>query len=170
MIYSKGYPYRKPLYNNRLLCGSLIICTAISIWWSVRPPPVMVTFLNLMMPPMMEFRLFILTLAALCFILCLLCEKWVVDFLLLDLRDRKKLCCKGERPEKYLALMREVGHSHMWLSSALERRKRRSLGSPGSPPAVWNNYGATSLSSSSADEESTLLSARKDKRLGQTVL
>ncbi len=31
VVYSKGFPYRKPLFNNRLLCGSLTVLATISI-------------------------------------------------------------------------------------------------------------------------------------------
>lgn len=56
VIYSKSYPYRKPIYNNRRLTVAIAVLLAVSVWWLLAPPAAIATWLELLMPPVVEVR------------------------------------------------------------------------------------------------------------------
>lgn len=74
-----GAPHRKSLLNNKWMCGTVVICTVVSIYVIIYPANFMISFLNMKPSPVLEYRLLIFALSLLCCCLCALWEHWIVD-------------------------------------------------------------------------------------------
>lgn len=95
VIFSRGKPYRKAIYTNKTFSFSIVLMIAIGIYVTTYPAGWIVTILQLHLPPVYDWRGMILGLAALNFLVCLIIETFVVEFLI-----EKKLKKKFYRPEK----------------------------------------------------------------------
>lgn len=88
IIYSKGYPYRKPIFSNRPLCLSLAGLALVSIMLTVKPPEVLVRLFEYDPIPYVEDRLFLLVIGLLSGVTSYLFEVLVIQHLILDVRER----------------------------------------------------------------------------------
>ena len=135
IVYSKGPPYRKPLFNNKVLCTSLVVGTAFTLWITIYPPEFLTKFLNLLMPPILTFRLLILFISLICAIISYLAERWFIDYFLIEFGQKKKWPGMKAKPNKYELIMTEIGHGVGWLKGVLKGNAR--LQTP-SPPLSMN--------------------------------
>ncbi|OTF72224.1 cation-transporting ATPase 13A3-like protein [Euroglyphus maynei] len=75
VVFSKGKPYRQPLYTNQLFLLSLILMTALTVVLVVYPPKFIATFFELYMTHVtIEFRITMILLALAHFILAIFLE------------------------------------------------------------------------------------------------
>jgi cation-transporting ATPase 13A3/4/5 len=88
IIYSKGLPYRKPFFNNRPMCVSLVLLTLLSAFITIVHPQFAVNWLEFDPIPYVEDRFFLLILALLSGICSYLFEAYVIEYLLTDVRER----------------------------------------------------------------------------------
>lgn len=88
IIYSKGFPYRKPLFSNRPMCLSLSVLAILSAWITVNPPEFLSDWLEFDPIPYFENRLFILMVAILSGLCSYLFENYVIEHIILDVRER----------------------------------------------------------------------------------
>ena len=95
VIFSRGKPYRKAIYTNKTFSFSVALMIAIGIYITMYPAAWIVSILQLVLPPVYDWRGMILGLAAINFLVCLIIETFVVEFLI-----EKKLKKKFYRPEK----------------------------------------------------------------------
>merc|ERR1719427_2025522 len=51
LVFSKGPPFRKSVYTNYWLIGSIIVTTAFSIVLTIAPPELVIEWFELVMPP-----------------------------------------------------------------------------------------------------------------------
>lgn len=124
IVYSTGFPYRKPIFNNRLLCASLVILSAICVYITLNPPTFVINFLELDPIPYLGFRLLLLTIAVLSGVLCYLYETWVIDYLLMTVRERwmKERRALSDRDSvKYERILRQVGGEPTWLRVFIDK-------------------------------------------------
>jgi cation-transporting ATPase 13A2 len=124
IVYSTGFPYRKPIFNNRMMCVSVVVLSAICVYITLAPPPFVVDFLELDPVPYLGFRLLLLTIALLSGVLCYLYETWVIDYLLMTVRERWKKQRKAlsDRDSvKYERILRMIGGEPTWLRSFIEK-------------------------------------------------
>lgn len=88
LIFSKGPPYRRPIYANRGLVLALIFTTVISIWLTIAPPAFLVIFFEFVVPPNVNFRWLLIALAVLNCILGDFFERVFVEWLFIERQKR----------------------------------------------------------------------------------
>lgn len=113
IVFSMGKPYRKAIYTNKCFTSSIIILTLLNIYITVYPAEWIVKLLELKMPPVYDWRLIIVGLAFINFLLCIGFESFVVEYLI-----EKKIKPKFYKPEKskkkYLLLEHDLKNSTNW--------------------------------------------------------
>ncbi|XP_056128986.1 cation-transporting ATPase 13A2 isoform X2 [Lampris incognitus] len=95
VVVTKGYPYKKPLYHNVLFVCILLVVFALMSWLVLYPGPALIRLLQLYDISDMNFKMLLVALAALNFLICFFLE------LLIDLgmlNCLRSLC--GNRPSK----------------------------------------------------------------------
>nr|CAI5860822.1 unnamed protein product [Callosobruchus analis] len=81
VAFSKGKPFRMPLYTNTFLTFSLVATTLLSIYIAVDPAHWIKDSLELKLPPL-EGRYAVLIISAVCFLVCIIAEDVLVEYLL----------------------------------------------------------------------------------------
>ncbi|VEN47095.1 unnamed protein product [Callosobruchus maculatus] len=95
VAFSKGKPYRMPLYTNTYLTFSLVATTLLSIYITIDPAYWVKDSLELKLPPL-EGRYGVLIISAVCFAACIIAEDVFVEYILAKLvaprfkRSKKK--------------------------------------------------------------------------------
>uniref|UniRef100_A0A914C2A8 Cation-transporting ATPase n=1 Tax=Acrobeloides nanus TaxID=290746 RepID=A0A914C2A8_9BILA len=88
IIYSKGHPYRKPLYSNIPMCVSLLVVGMLSIWVTLSPPKLFSDKLEFDPIPYFDDRLFYFMLGILSGVLSYLYETFFIEHMILGVRER----------------------------------------------------------------------------------
>ncbi|XP_075167305.1 polyamine-transporting ATPase anne boleyn isoform X2 [Haematobia irritans] len=81
-VFSKGAPYRRPIWSNIPFCLTLIVNLCIVIYLIIYPPGWLSEFLQLILPPEMGFRYWMLVYGAAAFVAHIVIETLVVEYLL----------------------------------------------------------------------------------------
>ncbi|XP_046811083.1 polyamine-transporting ATPase 13A3 isoform X2 [Lucilia cuprina] len=81
-VFSKGAPYRRPIWSNLPFCLTLIANLCIVIYLILIPPEWLSEFFQLILPPQMNFRYWMLIYGILNFIAHVVVETLVVEYLL----------------------------------------------------------------------------------------
>ncbi|GAB6018631.1 hypothetical protein CHUAL_000313 [Chamberlinius hualienensis] len=89
ICFSEGAPYRKSIPSNRLLIGSLILMTIVTIYLVVYPFEWLRHLMEFVMPPYMAYSWLIVALAGVNFILCVMCEAYIVNILVFKIIRKK---------------------------------------------------------------------------------
>lgn len=97
IAFSFGKPYRKPIYTNRYLIGSIVVTLGINIYLILWPTDWLANAFDLIMPPQ-EFRYVCLGLALANFVVSIVFEDLVVNLLLTNfvVKKEKKNVYTGE--------------------------------------------------------------------------
>ncbi|KAL1021114.1 hypothetical protein UPYG_G00009000 [Umbra pygmaea] len=74
VVVTKGYPYKKPIYYNVVFVCVLLVLFALMSWLVLSPLPFLRELLKLYDIPDMNFKMLLVALAALNFIICFLLE------------------------------------------------------------------------------------------------
>ncbi|KAL1122052.1 hypothetical protein AAG570_003458 [Ranatra chinensis] len=82
IVFSRGQPYRTSIYHNRIFFLSLVTTSIVCIYITLYPANWVINILELKYPPNIVFPLIIILLAFINFLVSLICEKFVVDFIL----------------------------------------------------------------------------------------
>ncbi|XP_060533248.1 polyamine-transporting ATPase 13A3-like isoform X2 [Cylas formicarius] len=82
VVFSKGKPYRRPLYTNSVFLLSLIVMTILCAWVVLRPPEFLWKVLELKVPPHWDGRIAILGIASFNFLACYALEELFVEVIL----------------------------------------------------------------------------------------
>ncbi|VDL72662.1 unnamed protein product [Nippostrongylus brasiliensis] len=90
-INSKGEPYRKPIFYNIPLCITLFIVTVVSLYVTLWPAGFVISFLEFDPIPYFENRLILVFIALICAAVSYLFQFGVVDYLILELRERYEI-------------------------------------------------------------------------------
>ncbi|XP_078034110.1 polyamine-transporting ATPase 13A3 isoform X2 [Augochlora pura] len=113
VIFSRGKPYRKAIYTNITLIVSLILLTTICMYITVYPANWIVNLLMLQVPPTYDWKIIILALAVVNFVVCIFVEMFLIEYVI-----EMKLKSKFYRPEKskkeYLRVNHELQHDSSW--------------------------------------------------------
>ncbi|XP_064537543.1 polyamine-transporting ATPase 13A3 isoform X1 [Drosophila montana] len=80
-VFSKGAPYRKPIWSNWPLCLTLVINACIVVYLVAYPSDWIANFFQLIVPPDMSFRYIMLLYGAVAFITHAFLESFVVEYL-----------------------------------------------------------------------------------------
>ena len=81
-VFSKGAPYRRPIWSNLPFCLTLIANLFIVIYLILIPPEWLADFFQLILPPKMDFRYWMLLYGIFNFIAHVIVETLIVEFLL----------------------------------------------------------------------------------------
>ncbi|XP_068185637.1 polyamine-transporting ATPase 13A2 isoform X2 [Antennarius striatus] len=111
VVVTKGYPHKKPLYHNVLYLCLLLVLTAIMIWLVVYPGYFTAEFFSLYNITNIEFKVLLLGLAALNFIICFFAEVLIEMGVLNCLH-----LLRGTRPSKkqYKCVNKLLSNSPSW--------------------------------------------------------
>lgn len=123
LVFSRGPPFRKPVYTNYWLIGSIIVTTAFSIMITIAPPAVVIEWFELVMPPPDNpqanfFRWQILIFAALNSAISVFVEYVLVDYLLYQ-KCRKRMHNVEKSKKKYLVIERDLLKDKSWPKLSL---------------------------------------------------
>ncbi|KFD65864.1 hypothetical protein M514_07049 [Trichuris suis] len=113
VVYSTSYPHRKTIMHNQLFFASIVISTILCIVITVAPPDFAVELLMLKVPVDFKFRLFIVLMAGVNFLACILTENLIVDTLIPKLMRRFK--CGTTANPRYCQELSQVAGSTAWL-------------------------------------------------------
>ncbi|KAK0166024.1 hypothetical protein PV328_004483 [Microctonus aethiopoides] len=113
IIFSRGKPYRRPIYTNNAFIVSIalliIICTYIVIF----PANWIIDLLKLQLPPNLEWPGIILLLAFINFLICFFIETFIIECII-----EKQIKSRIYRPEKskkpYLVIEHELRNEPNW--------------------------------------------------------
>ncbi|KAK5649470.1 hypothetical protein RI129_000499 [Pyrocoelia pectoralis] len=83
VIFSKGKPFRKPIYTNKIFSCDIILMTLICLYILFYPAKWIITILDLKVPPEYSFNFIILTFVVAHFICALVFEDLIVEYFLL---------------------------------------------------------------------------------------
>uniref|UniRef100_A0A6P7G008 Cation-transporting ATPase n=1 Tax=Diabrotica virgifera virgifera TaxID=50390 RepID=A0A6P7G008_DIAVI len=79
IVFSKGKPYRKPLYTNIPFTLSLILTTVLCVWIALHPTDWVNKIMELIVTPM-EGRYAVIIIAVINFLVCMIFEDIIVDY------------------------------------------------------------------------------------------
>lgn len=100
VVFSKGKPYRKPLYTNPLYTISLLLTTFFCLYLTLIPHQWIADLLEMKMPPM-EGRVAMIVISLIFFICCFVVEEIVVEFFVNRVVVRR-LNCPRNLGKKFL--------------------------------------------------------------------
>lgn len=80
--FSRGKPYRKAIWTNYVFMICILLTTLLSAYITIYPAGWLENLLELKMPPEYNFRYIILGLAAINFLISLIIEKFIVQYLI----------------------------------------------------------------------------------------
>ncbi|KAH8272489.1 hypothetical protein KR044_009474, partial [Drosophila immigrans] len=132
-VFSKGAPYRKPIWSNWPLCLTMVINLAIIIYLVVYPSEWISEFFQLVVPPEMSFRLIMLSYGVAAFITHALIETFIIEYLLFQncQVQREQNPCTSTR--KYMQLQYDMQSLDKWppITDAYEVHDLSSSKPPG---------------------------------------
>ncbi|KAJ4431250.1 hypothetical protein ANN_19847 [Periplaneta americana] len=113
LVFSKGAPYRKSIFSNYGFLASLIFLTGFTLYLTLDPADWLKDIFELMVPPEMDFRLMVVVLAFVNFVLAAFIEYFVIDYLIFSkLRYRFHNIEKSHR--KFLSVECSLQHNPLW--------------------------------------------------------
>lgn len=113
IIFSRGKPYRRAIYTNGAFMFSIFMLTLICVYITVYPANWIINALQLMMPPVYDWRLTILALALINFLICFFIEILIIERLIENILKRKLY--KPEKSKKrYLRVEYELRNCGTW--------------------------------------------------------
>lgn len=101
VTFSYGRPYREPFFRNAKFFVSLLIMTAVSVFITVDPFAVVAPVLEFRLPPSLDFRFVVLSLAVITFVFSVTLESLVTNYLARKLTQCvQRKTYVGSRPSK----------------------------------------------------------------------
>ncbi|KAM8702813.1 hypothetical protein ACLKA7_005162 [Drosophila subpalustris] len=113
-VFSKGAPYRKPIWSNWPLCLTMLINVCIVIYLVIYPSRWMMEFMQLVVPEDMSFRIIMLLYGAAAFITHALLETFVVEFLIFKRCQVKREQNLSTSSRKYMQLQYSMQSFDNW--------------------------------------------------------
>ncbi|XP_012543592.2 probable cation-transporting ATPase 13A3 [Monomorium pharaonis] len=113
IVFSRGKPYRRAIYSNGAFMSSILLLTAICAYITVYPANWVVNALELIVPPVYNWRLVILALALANFFICFFIESFIIEYVIENTLKRKLY--KPEKSKKrYLKIEYELKNCENW--------------------------------------------------------
>ncbi|XP_050742833.1 polyamine-transporting ATPase 13A3 isoform X2 [Drosophila biarmipes] len=113
-VFSKGAPYRKPLWSNFPLCLAFIVNLCIIVYLVIYPSDWVANFFQLIVPPVMSFRYMMLVYGAAAFSCHIFVESFLVEYIVFKKyqvkRDKNWVTAK----QKYLRLEYDISTIKNW--------------------------------------------------------
>nr|CAH7713816.1 unnamed protein product [Callosobruchus chinensis] len=121
VAFSKGKPYRMPLYTNTYLTFSLVATTLLCVYITVDPAYWVKNSLELKLPPL-DGRYAVLIISAVCFVACIIAEDIFVEYLL-----AKLIAPRFKRSKKKYEEVSQCLEKDFRLSSRIENDELRKI-------------------------------------------
>jgi len=113
IVFSRGKPYRRAIYTNGAFMFSILLLTAICMYITVYPADWIVNALQLILPPVYNWRFIILAFALANFLICFFVESVVIERVIENTLKRKLY--KPEKSKKrYLKIEYELKNYESW--------------------------------------------------------
>ncbi|XP_044251355.1 polyamine-transporting ATPase 13A3 isoform X1 [Drosophila takahashii] len=113
-VFSKGAPYRQPLWSNWPLCLAFIVNVCVIVYLVINPSDWVANFFQLIVPPVMSFRYFMLIYGAAAFTCHVFVESFLVEYLVFKKyqvqRDNNWVTSK----QKYMRLEYDISKIKNW--------------------------------------------------------
>uniref|UniRef100_A0A7E4V2E3 Cation-transporting ATPase n=1 Tax=Panagrellus redivivus TaxID=6233 RepID=A0A7E4V2E3_PANRE len=123
IIYSKGYPYRKPLYSNLPLCLTLLAVTAVSIWITVQPADFIIDWFEFDPIPYFVDRLMLFMIAVVSGVLSYTYETFFIEQVILGIREkrikRRQITSGSKDSNKFERFLLSIGSEPNWIRSSI---------------------------------------------------
>ncbi|XP_011703972.1 PREDICTED: probable cation-transporting ATPase 13A3 isoform X3 [Wasmannia auropunctata] len=113
IVFSRGKPYRRAIYTNGAFMFSILLSTAICTYITVYPADWVVSTLQLILPPVYDWRLIILALALANFLICFFVENIVIERVI-ENTLKKKLFKPEKSKKRYLKMEYELKNCESW--------------------------------------------------------
>lgn len=121
IVFSKGKPYRAPIFTNYGLIFSALAITAFSAYLVIYPVDFLRDTFQLVLPPVVEFRLVLLVYPLVHLVLAVVVEILIIEHLVFKkLRFRFHRIDKSKR--RYLAIERDLQKDAKWPMLTAEYR------------------------------------------------
>ncbi|KAF7283519.1 polyamine-transporting ATPase 13A3-like [Rhynchophorus ferrugineus] len=124
LVFSKGHPYRKRIYTNKLFTACAILLIPFSVYLVIYPAEIIQEYFELIVPNDMTFRAYLLVYALINLISSVLIEKYINVIimyskkllrLILDKIYNHKKCVKREEfKKKYMEINHELLNDMHW--------------------------------------------------------
>lgn len=119
VVFSKGRPYRKPIWTNWGLLTSFILMSIFSVYITLYPFEWLADQFELVLPEEVGFRYVLVAYGLANFVLSMIVEYFFIDFIISKkLRYRWHNIDKSKK--KYLAIERDMASDHKWPSLSQE--------------------------------------------------
>lgn len=112
-VFSQGAPYREPVYKNKIFFSSMCLMTVLSAYITLYPAQWIVNFLQLRFPPNIKFPLVVIALALCNFVVSLILESFIVQYLMF----KKIRSCNADLKDtsrEYLTIEKELNLEKDW--------------------------------------------------------
>lgn len=113
-VFSKGAPYRKPIWSNWPLCLALILNACIVVYLVVYPSDWIANFFQIIVPPDMSFRYIMLLYGAAAFISHVFLENFVVEYLVFKRFQVRREQNVNTSTRKYMRLEYNIKSFDNW--------------------------------------------------------
>ncbi|KAL6418480.1 hypothetical protein ACFW04_012062 [Cataglyphis niger] len=113
IIFSRGKPYRRPIYTNSPFMLSIFLLTFICAYITVYPAHWIVDALQLMLPPVYDWRLIILALAIANFLICFFVESIIIERII-ENALKKRMQKPNKSKKRYLKIEYELKNCENW--------------------------------------------------------
>ncbi|KAH0815715.1 hypothetical protein GEV33_007075 [Tenebrio molitor] len=117
VVFSKGRPYRKPIYTNYIFLFAIFVMIAICAYVTVDPATWIVDSLELVMPPLYDGRVAILVMAVVNFAVSVIMEEVIVEGVLHKI-VRPKFRNVDKSRQKYLRIERDLAQDQSWPNTS----------------------------------------------------
>ncbi|RZC32699.1 cation-transporting ATPase 13A3, partial [Asbolus verrucosus] len=112
VVFSKGKPYRRAIFTNYIFMLSVVLMIAICTYITLDPANWIKTALELQMPPLYDGRVAILIMASVNFVVCIIVEDVIVDFVLYKMIRPKFRNVDNSR--QYMKIEKELNEDPTW--------------------------------------------------------
>ena len=125
-VFSRGPPYRQPIYTNKLLTGSLVLMTLVSVYITVWPNDPIVWLFDLVMPPKDDpdarfFRYQMVLFALANSVLAMFIEYIVMDYVIYQ--KLRPLMHNAEKSKKrYISIDNQLTADISWAQNNFHSR------------------------------------------------
>jgi len=116
VVFSKGNPYRRPIYTNYYFTFTILLMIAICSYITLDPASWIIDALELQVPPHFNGRVSILVIAAVNFIICFAVEDLIVEYVLYR-KVKPKFRNVDKSRQKYLKIERDLREDQAWPNS-----------------------------------------------------
>lgn len=112
-VFSKGAPYRKSIFSNYGFLVSLVFLTGFTLYLALDPAQWLRNAFELMVPPVMDFRLIMVMLALVNTVLAVFIEYFIIDYIV-SRKLRYRFHDIDRSRKKFLAVESTLKRDRLW--------------------------------------------------------